>query len=499
MELTDSAISLLRQRYCNTGESPKDVYPRVATALGKMQNGEDWASKFQAVMESGEFLPNSPCLRNAGFSNQVKACFVLEIEDSMESIFKTLHNSAMIFKSGGGVGYNFSALREKGAVLSHGGTSSGVLSFMKIYDAITDAIKQGGMRRGASMGVLDYDHPDILDFVTEKVRNGVLTNLNISVLVDNDFMKGIEGDDVVALRARKDKRVVKGTIRARDLFSMITYNAWICGDPGMLFYDRINQDNPYFPKYPIKATNPCGEVPLLPYESCCLGSLNLAQHLTTDGDLDITKLEQSIETGTHFLMAMNKICEFPIPECYIAQSKYLRIGLGVMGFADLLIAMHIKYDSPEALAVIDKIGKLMQKAHTYAPQSVAVLSIAPTGSLSILGNCSSGIEPIFSANYERHITIGVVKEKRDVSEYLRTAHEIEPEWHLKVQARWQKWIDNGVSKTVNLPSEATIQDVQDIYMTAWKSGCKGITVFRDGCKDGVFHKASKCENEDCHL
>jgi len=499
MKLTKAGINLLEQRYCSHGEKPGDVFPRVGKAISSVMNGDEDAKNFTKIMEDLDFLPNSPCIRNAGYSNQVKACFVLPVEDSMDSIFSTLKNSAMIFKSGGGVGYNFSDLRESGATLAQGGTSSGVISFMKIYNSITEAIKQGGFRRGASMGVLDVDHPEILDFIKEKLRPGSMNNFNLSVMVDDDFMKGVKEDNKVFLRSRLDKRVLKGKFNCRDLFNIITYSAWLSGDPGLLFYDRINKDNPFREKDPIRATNPCGEVPLLPYESCCLGSINLANCVNKDGEFDDEKFSNLVRTGTKFLMGMNKICEFPIDECYIAQAKYLRVGLGVMGFADMLMKMGIMYDSEDTLKIIDRIGNIMQESKKYAPQSVATLSIAPTGSLSILADCSSGIEPWFSKSYTRHLTHGKVKESRE-SEYLRTAHDISPEWHLKVQARWQQYIDNGVSKTINLPHSATIQDVANIYTRAWELGCKGITVFRDGCLGSAGQVLrSTCEDEDCYL
>ncbi len=499
MKLSDQAISLIKQRYCSHGEEPKDVFPRIANTLSAVMNGDEDAKEFLTIMENLDFLPNSPCIRNAGYSNQVKACFVLPIEDSMESIFSTLHRSALVFKSGGGVGYNFSDLREKGATLAHGGTSSGVMSFLKIYNAITEAVKQGGFRRGASMGVLDIDHPEILDFIKEKLKPGSMNNFNLSVMATDDFMNGVADDDKIFLRSRLDKRVIKGKFNCRDLFNIITYSAWLTGDPGLLFYDRINEDNPYHPKYPIRSTNPCGEVPLLPYESCCLGSINLANFVTKDKEFDKKRFSDVVRIGTKFLMAMNKICEFPIDECYIAQGKYLRVGLGIMGYADMLMKMGIMYDSQKALDIIDIIGPIMQESKKYAPQSVATLSIAPTGSLSILAGCSSGIEPWFSKAYTRHLTIGKVSESRD-SKYLRTAHQVSPEWHLRVQAKWQSYIDNGVSKTINLPHNATIQDVADIYMKAWKMGCKGITIFRDGCLgDAGQVLRSTCEDENCYL
>jgi ribonucleoside-diphosphate reductase alpha chain len=501
MKLTESAKYLIEQKYCSHGENPAKVFPRVGNTIMSVMKEDEDSKQFTKIMEDLDFLPNSPCIRNAGYSNQVKACFVLPVEDSMESIFTTLQRSALIFKSGGGVGYNFSELREKGAPLSHGGTSSGVMSFMKIYNSITEAVKQGGFRRGASMGVLDVDHPEILDFIKEKLRPGSMNNFNLSVMVTDDFMSGIEEDGKVFLRSRLDRRIITGKFNCRDLFNIMTYSAWLTGDPGLLFYDRINKDNPYYPKYPIRSTNPCGEVPLLPYESCCLGSINLSNFVTNDGEFDVDRFSDIVRISTKFLMGMNKICEFPkgVDECYIAQAKYLRIGLGVMGFADMLMKMGIMYDSDESLKMIDTIGEIMQESKKYAPQSVATLSIAPTGSLSIIADCSSGIEPWFSKSYTRHLTHGKVKESRE-SKYLRTAHDISPEWHLKVQARWQSYIDNGVSKTINLPHNATIQDVQDIYMSAWKMGCKGITIFRDGCLgDAGQVLRSTCEDENCYL
>ena len=499
MNLNDNAISLLRQRYCRNGEQPVDVFKRTANAIGSITNGSNKTKEFLNVMEGLDFLPNSPCLFNAGISDQLKACFVMGIEDSMESIFKTLYQSALIFKSGGGVGYNFSKLREIGAPLSHGGTSSGAISFMKIYDSITEAIKQGGARRGASMGVLEYTHPEIIKFIQSKGKYGTLTNFNVSVLVDNDFMKRVDTDDEVHLVSRIDRRHAVRTLKARDIFWLISIYAWDNGDPGMLFYENINRDN-HYPE-PIDCCNPCGEQFLHPYESCCLGSINLKNHVI-DNDINTEKLIQTIETGTQFLMAINKRCQFPIQECFVAQGKYPRIGLGVMGFADMLMDMHVKYDSKEALNIIDKVGRALQKTHKLFPQAASTLSIAPTGSLSIIANCSSGIEPIFSNNYERRVTAGVFKESRN-HEYLRTAHEVTPEWHLKVLARWQKWIDNGVSKTINLPHEASQSDVADVYKSAWKLGCKGVTVFRDGCRDQQVYNTApakgKCDGESCSL
>ena len=1131
MNLTQAAVNLLKQRYCTNGEKPKDIFPRLASSIAKAWDAEQSLYKdFLDMLTNLEFLPNSPCIRNAGYSNMNKACFTLPIDDSMDSIFRTLRDSALIFKEGGGVGYNFSNLREKGAPLSHGGTSSGPISFMRIYDAITDAVKQGGMRRGAccsadtraltkdgwkhynelkvgdeiftfnplterlefqpilklnvfpfkgklirlkskfmdmlvtdnhrviyksnnkaigysisaakdipkrdvyipmafpailnredasipdeliqiggwiitegsrkdpkhrnknaftiyqsetahpsyceeidtlfekldwiysknsknkhysmtgerswyvparetknilrleenhkiiprwmlktlsrrqleilfntlmkgdghrtknwgkftikskegadrflelctilgyrasrkktmrnnmilydinvnfgkhfsvlkpkhitkadysgivwcptvengfwicerngyvsitgnSIGIMNYDHPDIMDFVREKLNLSSMNNFNLSVLVDDNFMKKVDNNELILLRSRVDKRKIVGKIRAGDLFAIICDAAWMTGDPGMLFYDRINKDNPFYPKYPINATNPCvvgntlvstpdgykkaeefrigdkiltkfsregkiddieshlnypvyrvdfsdggyvyateshqfhasngtddfhpiklknlkigdrvlvgysqlpknnfrtesfnlnsrdfgfligvsiidkkllkksngddnldriifdivtccrwnsklheliqntshripkyifktnkeiidgvlegivstvgkiyvhngepnitlniynrklmfdirslllmygintklinnklcisgyfakkfldiiqprhegissrlrylfdvvyknkefknenfayitsikfagnndvydlhepntdtwitngyvsrgcGEQPLYPYDSCCLGSINLSKLVEKD-EFNYDRFNELIDLGTKFLLSVNKITEFPVSECYIAQSKYNRIGLGVMGFADALIKLNIRYDSKECLDFIDKIAPIMRRrARKIATNSVSVLSIAPTGSLSIIANCSQSIEPIFSKSYTRHLTTLTVKEKREDSENLVTAHEVTPEWHLKVQSRWQKYVDSGVSKTINLPNSASIQNIKDIYRQAWEMGCKGITVFRDGCRGEAGQvMRHTCEDENCYL
>ena len=352
---------------------------------------------------------------------------------------------------------------------------------------------------GNSMGVIEYDHPEILDFIISKARYTKLENFNLSVLVTDDFMKRVDNDDDVHLKSRVDRRKTTRTVKARDIFWLAVTYAWANGCPGLLFFDRINKDNPLHPKQSIRATNPCGEVPLFPYESCCLGSMNLSNCIT-DNDIDFGKLDYLIEKGTYFLMGMNKATQYPdeISQCYEMQNRFFRLGLGVMGFGDMLMKMHVMYDSAETLKIIDKIGRHMQKAAKYAPLSVATLSIAPTGSLSIVGDCSSGIEPIFAPDYERRVVAGTFKESRN-GEYLRTAHEITYDWHLKILARWQKWIDNGVSKTINLPYDASQTHVADAYKKAWKMGCKGVTIYRDGSKDHQVYYSRKCNGESCHL
>jgi ribonucleotide reductase alpha subunit len=770
MKLTDNAINLLKARYCKENEKPEDVFKRVADAVGECSGR---VKEYYDIMSKLDFLPNSPCLMNAGASDMNKACFVLPILDSMDSLFRALHDAGIIFKEGGGVGYNFSQLREKGAPVSAGGTSSGSLSFMKIFNGIVEAVKQGGRRRGASMGILDYDHPEILDFIKIKLANNAMTNFNLSILVDDSFMEKIEDDGHIFLRSRIDRRNILGKIKARDLFDIICYSAWICGDPGMIFKSRVNEDNPH--KEEIDACNPCvtgdtkietvkGSIPikklvgkeigvysfnrktkkweikkanqfritrknepvvkvtfdngesmkvtkdhkflcrdneyreisklkpgdsllhfkrhktktgyieigrqkehrilgkwksdknlkgkevhhinkikddnslenleivsisqhrklhppsnknnsyfgkslkgkknphygkkhskeakkliglktierfkdetykknhstklknswtderreeyskmktkkkvkwncpvckkevfllpsiakskkycshscsnkgrnnvkivsienagkedvydcyvednlnfvnhsvvsldcgeqfLFPHESCCLGSINLANCVTKSGNLNKTKLKRLTKLGANFLLDVNKRTKFAVEECYKQQYKYNRIGLGVMGFADMLVKMKTYYDSDKTLKIIDEIGKILQEeSKKISPTSASTLSIAPTGSLSILANTSASIEPIFSRNYSRKLTadVGTIKESRG-DKYVRTAHEVSPEWHLKVQAQWQKYIDNGVSKTINLPNEASIGEVKDIYYKAWQMGC----------------------------
>jgi len=572
VELSNDAKKLLKLRYCKPDEEPEEVYPRVAKALGEHDGYE---KEFLNVMASRRFLPNSPALMNAGLSNALKACFVLPIHDSMESIFKTLKDAAMTFQAGGGCGYSFSELRQKGASLSNGGSSSGVLSFMAIYDAITEAVKQGSRRRGASMGVLDIDHPEIFDFIKAKLTPGTLSNFNLSVMVNDEFMDKIVTDEYQYLHDVQDRRRTVGKFKARDLFNIICFSAYLTGDPGLMFYDRINQDNQF--KEKIKASNPCisgdtlvetpmgfkeakaiqigdriitgedtvgvvdtierhasmrvyrvetevghkidatashqfyarkrntwmtrffqlrdlkpgdyliskqqndcaiksitpmgkyevfdihepttdswitngiisrgcGEVCMFPYESCCLGSINLNEHIV-DNDIDWPKFKETAEIGSQMLLSINKYSEYPVDECYKQNYKMNRIGLGLMGFADALMKMHIKYDSDETLELVDKITECMLAvAKKKAPTSASVLSVAPTGSISILGSCSPSIEPIFSESYTRNLTFGTIDEVRERNEYLRTAHEVSPMWHLKIQAQFQKTIDNAVSK-----------------------------------------------------
>ncbi len=498
MRFSKNAKQLLKQRYCHPGESYKDVYKRVADALSL--GDSRFENKLYKAMSNGVFIPNSPCLRNAGLKKGVlHACFVLKVDDTMESISDTLKDMIIIFKSGGGVGINFSKLRPKDSPLSTGGTSSGVVSFMKLFDTATEVVKQGGFRRGALMGVLNFEHAEILEFIRSKLT-GQLSNFNISVLVSDGFMEKVEkGEDIELKNPTNDETT--GTINAKTIFDVICFSAWNSGDPGFLFYDRINKDNPLFPKVKIKCTNPCGEVPIPPHTACCLGSINISQFVRYN-KFDFDCFRKHLEIAARALRNMNAISHFPLPEITKMMKELDPIGVGIMGFADCLIKLGIYYDSEDTLKFIDELGKIYKETtDRVAKKCFYKRIIAPTGSLSLLADCSSGIEPVFAASFDRHLTVGIIEETRELykSKFLRTAHEISPEWHLKIQAQWQKWLDGSISKTINLPASASVDDIKDIYMMAWRMKCKGITVFRDSSKTGVLRAKPKCEGENCSL
>ena len=808
MALSKNAIHLLKQRYCHKNETPGDLFKRVgnALALGDIR----FEKKLIKSMEEGYFLPNSPCIRNAGTKKgMLHACFVLPVEDTMDSISDAIKHMMIIFKNGGGIGMNFSKLRPKDAVLSGGGSSSGVVSFMGLFDHATDCVKQGGFRRGALMGVLNFEHAEIMEFIRSKISNK-LTNFNISVMVSDIFMQKVEKGEMIDLKNPQDN-TTWGTVNAKTIFDVMCFCAWNSGDPGFLFYDRINKDNKLFPKLKIKCTNPCvtgntliavadgrnaisiqqltkenkdvpvysrsidgkveikmgrnprltqqnatvykvilddnssieatdnhkfmmkdgsykelkdlkrgdclapfnsfdnnkyrqiaesgqimiggrrrnrrqyrlitdfnglkanpkterihhkdfnstndsisnlevldknahnilhtqnmigkknpyhrmskewkfnfashkgkengkyidiendeliklanslydkygyiskklwmqeasklnvpknvwskyrfgkwsnfkslalsnhkvlevkyvgrkdvynltvddnhnycvitsyqdnkyinssgvtikncGEVPLPDYGACCLGSINLSKFVKR-GKFDFDEFKKYVELATRALMNNNAISWYPLTQIDKTMKELNPIGVGVMGFADALIKMEIKYDSDECLQFIDEIGKVYKDTtDKLAAKCFWKRIIAPTGSLSIIADCSSGIEPIFETTFERHLTVGIMEETRELykSKFVRTAHQISPEWHLKIQAQWQKWCDGSISKTINLPNEASVDDVKRIYVEAWKMGVKGITVFRDGCKEGVFKKKQKCDGDTCTL
>jgi len=489
MELSPNALTVLEKRYLlkdDTGkiiETPAGLFHRVAKAIALNKSEQ---KEFHALISQLEFLPNSPTLMNAGTSlGQLSACFVLPIEDSLESIFTTLKNMALIQQSGGGTGFSFSHLRPKNDVVkSTHGIASGPVSFMKVYNATTDVIKQGGRRRGANMGVLSVHHPDIIEFITSKEKGKTLSNFNISVSVTDQFMKAAEeGEKYELVNPRTGKTV--DYLKASKVFDLIAEMAWKMGDPGMIFIDEINRRHPAKRYGRIEATNPCGEVPLLPYESCNLGSINLVKMLKGQA-IDWDKLERTVKIAVRFLNQVIDKNRYPIPEIRKATKLTRKIGLGVMGFAEMLIEMGIRYDTEPAVALGEK---LMQFIYTTARKSssrnATVCTIAPTGTISMIADCSSGIEPLFAKEFVKEVLGGVrLKHKLNTrqKDAVVTALEIAPEWHVRMQAAFQKYIDNAVSKTINLPGNATVEDVRKSYWLAYKLKCKGITAYRYGSK-----------------
>jgi len=531
LELSPNALATLRARYLirdqagEPRETPEEFFRRVASSVaaaeerfyGGISAGEA-EEHFSGLMTSLTFLPNSPTLMNAGTElGQLSACFVLPVGDSLPEIFTTLGDAALIHQSGGGTGFSFSRLRPEGdRVKSTMGISSGPVSFMRVFNAATEAIKQGGTRRGANMGILRVDHPDILAFVSAKDTEGELANFNISVSVTDSFMQAVRSKKSYPLVNPRSGQEV-GRLQASEVFDEIAEHAWKNGEPGLVFIDRVNAAHPAAHVGAIEATNPCGEQPLLPYESCNLGSLNLVKLADAGGKVDLSRLGDAVRWAVRFLDDVIEVNRYPLPAIEEITRRNRKIGLGVMGFADLLILKGIPYASETALGMAEELMSFIQQESIAASENLArergaypnfggsprqraggapmrnatVNTIAPTGTLSLLAGVSSGIEPIFAFEYERHVLGTVLRESHPL--YARktrageaidpqvfvTTHEIPSEWHVRMQAAFQKYVDNAVSKTINFSEGASVGEVRDSFLLADELGCKGLTVYRD--------------------
>ncbi|MDQ3496985.1 MAG: vitamin B12-dependent ribonucleotide reductase, partial [Actinomycetota bacterium] len=569
IELTENARAVLAKRYLKKNENgeaieePIEMFLRVASNIAegefRFKEGEEAQrlyeesrERFLQIMLSRRFMPNSPTLMNAGRElQQLSACFVLPVEDSIDGIYDTLKHQAVIHKSGGGTGFGFSRLRPKNdLVKSTMGVSSGPVSFMAIYDASTDKIKQGGTRRGANMGILRVDHPDVEEFIDCKRDNDQINNFNISVAITDEFMEAVEADADFELANPRDGEVMK-TVRARDLFRKIVEGAWLNGEPGVVFIDKINDDNPT-PQFPIESTNPCSEAHLPPYDSCNLGSINLERFYREDtGDVDWDDLRETVHTAIRFLDNVIEQNNYPLDEIDEMSRGNRRIGLGVMGFADLLIKLGITYDSEEGLAFAERMMKFVddeawEESRALAEErgvmpnyegsrhkttgdrvrNATVTTIAPTGTISMIAGCSGGIEPLFAVAFMRRqadmempdvnpefvklakergfyseelmrsvAEHGSVRDAEEVPDDVRsvwvTSHDISSEWHVRMQAAFQKYTSMGISKTINLPNDATPEDVEDAYRQAYALNCKGIAVYRDGSRDAQVLSTGK--------
>ncbi|MBO0331908.1 adenosylcobalamin-dependent ribonucleoside-diphosphate reductase [[Muricauda] lutisoli] len=566
MKLSKNALQLLNARYLLKNsedeviETPEQLFSRVAKYVASAENEdkEKWEDRFNDLLTHLYFLPNSPTLMNAGLPNgQLSACFVLPVEDSLSSIFTTLKNTAMIHQSGGGTGYNFSQLRPKGdMVSSSGGVSSGPMAFIKIYDTATEHIRQGGKRRGANMGILNVDHPDIEEFILAKTAGDTLHNFNLSVGITDDFMETVQHERDWKLMNPRTKKIAK-TIKAKKLWDQIVSQAWATGDPGLIFLDTLNKHNTVAEIGKIQSTNPCGEVPLFEYESCNLGSINLSKMVTLkepEGTaVDWNKLERAIASAIRFLDNIVSINHYLLPQIAAITKNNRKVGLGVMGWAEMLALLNIPYASEKAILLGERIMQFVQsksymasaelakergdfpnwKKSTFHPnkhmRNATCNSIAPTGSISVIADTSYSIEPLYALAYKR---VGILDNQtqmevnpifvgkmqalglwtdqvknevlntgsiqqlehipKKVKKVFETSLEIPWEYHLKHQQAFQKYTDNAVSKTINLIKSTPKETVSDIYMTAWKYGLKGITIYRDGSKADQVLQA-------CHL
>jgi ribonucleoside-diphosphate reductase alpha chain len=579
MQLTENAIKVLKTRYLlrnekgNIIEKPEEMFRRVARTIASVESlyGEkpgEWEERFYEMMSNLLFLPNTPTLINAGKDlGQLAACFVLPVDDSMKSIFDSLKNAALILQSGGGTGFSFSHLRPRADIVkSTGGIASGPVSFMRIYNTATEVIKQGGARRGANMGILRVDHPDIIEFIRIKRHAEELRNFNISVAVTDTFMTALKNRTEYDLINPRSLTAM-GKLKAQEVYNEIVESAWETGDPGIVFIDRINRDNPTPHLGTIESTNPCGEQPLLPFEACVLGSINLSKivkrssQFTVHGlqkyEIDWDMLASLVSLSVRFLDNAIDANKYPVPEIDRMHKGNRKIGLGIMGWADMLIKLGVRYNSPKAYTLARRLMDFIReksrgassalarergsfpniKGSIYDTEDIAqkgglrnatTTTIAPTGTLSIIAGCSSGIEPLFAIAYQRHVldtelfeihpyfletakqrefystelinristkgTLRGFKEiPRDVKRLFITAHEIPPDDHIEVQAAFQEFTDNAVSKTINLKHRATRDDIARAFILAYDKGCKGITVFRYGSKKGTLSKLEEVD------
>ena len=573
MNIGKSAMTVLEKRYLikdengRPTETVEELFKRVASTIASADekysdfDKENSEKEFFDMISSLDFLPNSPTLMNAGrLLGQLSACFVLPVGDSMEEIFETIKQAALIHKSGGGTGFSFSRLRQKGSTVnSTGGVASGPISFMKVFNTATEAVKQGGTRRGANMGMLRIDHPDILEFIDCKSDGSEITNFNISVAITEKFMEAVEnGTDYELIEPNTGNSIA--TLSARDVFEKIVSAAHKNGEPGIVFIDRLNRANIVPTVGEIEATNPCGEQPLLPYESCNLGSINLVNMLKQGEngkyEIDFDKLADTTKKAVHFLDNVIDVNNYPLEEIDRMTKSTRKIGLGVMGFADMLLMLGIPYNSEEGVATAEKImgfindtakaeSRVLAETRGAFPlfeQSIykdetpirngTVTTIAPTGTLSIIAGVSSGVEPVFAYVFIRNVMDGtelievnpILKNELirrgiysdelmkkiaaegslahipgipdDMKKVFVSAHDVSPLWHVKMQAAFQRHIDNAVSKTVNFPSSATKEDVKEVYKLAYKLGCKGVTIYRDGSRDSQVLNVGKVNKKE---
>ncbi len=560
-ELTDTALEILKARYLKPGETPVELFERVARAVseaelfyGSTSKARYWEERFLEIMLNLEFLPNSPTLMNAGTElGQLAACFVLPVEDSIEEIFDSVSLMAKIQKTGGGTGFSFSKLRPEGDIVrTTNGKASGPVSFMRVFDCTTDAIKQGGKRRGANMGVLSIHHPDVEKFITCKRDKRSFKNFNISVAATDVFFDALEKGDEIELINPRDGKVWK-RVKAEILFNLIAESAWDSGDPGILYIDEINRHNPTPEIGRIEATNPCGEVPLLPYEECNLGSINLTKVVERER-INWKKLAELVEVAVRFLDCVIDVNKYPDERIERMAKGNRKIGLGIMGWAEMLIMLKIPYNSKEALKLADRLmGFINKKAFETSVKladekgsfpnidrsiyrgkklrNATRTSIAPTGTISMIAGTTPSIEPLFAVAYvkrvleskeivqidplflkyagrnlsqeevEEAIKAGSIQGIEGIPDEIKklfiTALDIEPEWHVKMQAAFQKHVDNAVSKTVNMRKEKSVEDVKNVFLLGRKLKLKGLTVFREGSKEGVIRFGLKKERPTC--